>query len=478
MELKDKMQSCTLKIKDYCYRVKIERFCVQAETVEAAAVYDLVYVKKPVEQWHRMNLFFPKEYLEDGCVNGYTAKTAPIFMPNEVGGYMPASAAIPGLRRHGEEANSLFEALKRGYVVASPALRGRTLKDEDGRNFGKAPACIVDYKAAVRFLRELGESIPGDKEKIITNGTSAGGALSSLMGATGNAQDYQPWLEEIGAYDQRDDVFAASCYCPITNLDHADMAYEWQFDGIYEFQRKHMKKGEGNRPDFEMIDGQLSAEQIELSKKLSAAFPAYVNSLKLVEDGQILTLDENGEGSFKEALKKEILASCRRAMEKGESMEKEEWVTIQDGKAAAMDFSAYARTITRMKTAPAFDDVMENSPENSLFGNESEDARHFTAFAAENSHGNGEMAEDTLIKMMNPMEYILNRQGDQAHFWRIRHGEIDRDTGLAVSKILQLKLTEMGCEVDYHIPWHTPHSGDYDLKELFDWIDKIVKTVK
>ena len=31
----------------------------------------------------------------------------------------------------------------------------------------------------------------------------------------------------------------------------------------------------------------------------------------------------------------------------------------------------------------------------------------------------------------------------------------------------------IGCEVDYHSPWNTPHAGDYDLDELFAWIDGI-----
>ena len=29
-----------------------------------------------------------------------------------------------------------------------------------------------------------------------------------------------------------DDIFAASVYCPITDLSHADMAYEWIFSGV------------------------------------------------------------------------------------------------------------------------------------------------------------------------------------------------------------------------------------------------------
>ena len=79
---------------------------------------------------------------------------------------------------------------------------------------GKAPAFIVDYKAAVRYLRHNRKNLPaGDTEKIISNGTSAGGALSALLGATGNAEEYEPYLREIGAADERDDIFASNDYC-------------------------------------------------------------------------------------------------------------------------------------------------------------------------------------------------------------------------------------------------------------------------
>ena len=84
----------------------------------------------------------------------------------------------------------------------------------------------------MRFLHAFADDIPGDADKIITNGTSAGGALSSLMGSTGDHPDYEKYLEEIGAADASDAVFAASCYCPITNLEHADVKHEWQFHNM------------------------------------------------------------------------------------------------------------------------------------------------------------------------------------------------------------------------------------------------------
>jgi acetyl esterase/lipase len=54
---------------------------------------------------------------------------------------------------------------------------------------GKAPACIVDLKAAVRYLRRNHGLMPGGAERIVSHGTSAGGALSALFGATGNGAD-------------------------------------------------------------------------------------------------------------------------------------------------------------------------------------------------------------------------------------------------------------------------------------------------
>ena len=47
-------------------------------------------------------------------------------MPNAVGGYMPSQAMTPKVENG--KPNSVVYALSRGYVVASPATRGRTNK--------------------------------------------------------------------------------------------------------------------------------------------------------------------------------------------------------------------------------------------------------------------------------------------------------------------------------------------------------------
>lgn len=451
---------------------KVEEYTLFGETIHCRAWRDIPYVDRPVvPEYQRLNLFAPEVYYHGGTINGYTLATAPVFVPNTVGGYMPGPADEPREDRHNPgQGNAVFQALRHGYVVAAPAIRGRSQAG------GQAPACIVDYKAAVRWLHAFADRLPGNEDRIITNGTSAGGAISALMGATGDHPDYEPYLKELGAAQASDAIFAASGYCPITNLDHADMAYEWEFAGVYDYHRKHMRKSEGGRPGFEAIDGTLTERQRRISQELAAAFPAYVNSLGLKdENGAPLTLDADGNGSFKAFLERTVLDSARRAMAKGIDVSGKPWLRMRGGQPVAMDFGAYVREITRMKTAPAFDDVTMTSPENNLFGTADAPYRHFTAYSMAHSLPEGSMAPAQLIRLMNPMEYLSDAAAVKASHWRIRHGECDRDTSLAISAILTLKLREYGYPVDYHSPWDTPHAGDYDLDELFAWIDAICK---
>lgn len=113
------------------------------------------------------------------------------------------------------------------------------------------------------------------------------------------------------------------------------------------------------------------------------------------------------------------------------------------------------------------------TPENELFGTPDTKYRHFTAFSKEHSAVNGELADGQQIKMMNPMNYIADDKAVKAEHFRIRHGAIDRDTSLAISAMLTASLENHGVDVELQYPWGMPHAGDYDLEELFAWIDKI-----
>lgn len=151
----------------------------------------------------------------------------------------------------------------------------------------------------------------------------------------------------------------------------------------------------------------------------------------------------------------------------------QEWLTVKEGKVTDVDFSAYVRFRTRMKQMPAFDNTSLGTPENELFGNADTQFRHFTEFSASHSKAGGEMAEEPQIRMMNPMYYIEDEKADKARHYRIRHGSVDRDTSLAISAMLALKLKNQGVDTDLAYPWGLPHAGDYDLEELFAWIDEI-----
>ena len=465
---------CKLKFDDKKYTV--ETITLDGKTLKYRAFENIIYVKNPVDaNFQKLSIFVPETYYEGKLIGKYNLKTAPIFLPNTVGGYMPGLPERPGINKFIGKPNATFFALLKGYIVVSPGARGRGLKDENGNYTGTAPACIVDLKAAVRYIRYNKNTIPGDLEKIISNGTSAGGALSSLLASTGNHPDYEPYLNELGAANERDDIFAASCYCPITNLENADKAYEWEFCGINDYHKIKFESVEGSpRPKITHINGTMTEFQKELSSKLKVLFPEYLNGLNLKSpDGTYLTVDNNGNGTFKDYVKSFIIKSAQKELEKGTDLSDLQWITINNNAVTEIDFDKYIEFRTRMKDTPAFDNISMGTPENELFGSPKIQYRHFTEFSKNNSAVNGELAEESQIKLMNPMNYISDKNCDTAKHFRIRHGSIDRDTSLAISAILSATLEMNGIDVDYAIPWGVPHSGDYDLDDLFAWIDKI-----
>jgi hypothetical protein len=76
-----------------------------------------------------------------------------------------------------------------------------------------------------------------------------------------------------------------------------------------------------------------------------------------------------------------------------------------------------------------------------------------------------------VIRMMNPMNYV--GEAATAQHWRIRHGAADRDTSLVIPLLFATLLQNRGYSVDFASPWGIPHSGDYELDDLFAWIDGI-----
>jgi len=462
---------------------------VNGVTMTYRAFENRVYVQQPVDvSYETINIYVPEAYFHDETVNGYSAKSAPIFLPNSIGGYMPGPAGTLKSGPFGDGPSVALVALSKGYVVAEPGARGRTLKDTSGHYTGKAPAFIVDLKAAVRYLRHNKGVIPGDTEKIISNGTSAGGAASALLGASGDSNDYEPYLKALGAANEQDDIFAISAYCPITNLEHADMAYEWLFNGVNNYTQSPQMGGPGGPsapgggmpqlmgpavPGGNGAMANMSQAQIKASAELKVMFPAYLDHLGLKgPDGSVLSLDGNGNGTFKDYLESFVIASAQSALAAGKDLSKLDWLNVKDGKVTGMDIKKYAVYATRLKSTPAFDGFALHTGENGLFGTKDTDALHFTAYSSKRGK-KAPLADQRIIKMVNPMNYIGT--ATSAKHWRIRHGAVDRDTSLAVPVILATLLKNKGFDVDFAIPWGRGHGGDYDLNELFAWTDMICK---
>ena len=462
---------------------------VDNKEIKYRAFEYIPYVANPIDiDQQYMNIYVPEEYFNNGTINGYNTQTAPIFMPNAVGGYMPSQAMTPKVENG--KPNSVLYALSRGYVVASPATRGRTNKASDGNFIGKAPAVIVDLQAATAYLHANDSTMPGNANRIITNGTSAGGALSLLQGATGNNSDFQPYLQALGAATAATNVYAVSAYAPITNLDAADMAYEWSYKGITSFNKVTMGQGElpqanvgGNTapPQRTTQRVNLNADDVAYSNLLSEHFPEYVNNLQLHDSmGRVLKLDKNGNGTFKNYVKAFIIDAANKAQAKGTDLSKHTYF-VRDNKTGAIkdiNWEAYNQFVSRSKAPGAFDSRSNDSGENNLFGTSATDNNHFTITAAlhDTTPNQDVYVENAkIVTMMNPMNYLGSPAATNARYYRIRYGTADSNTSVAIPLIVGTRAQNLGYNVDMATPFGVDHSGDYDLDELFNWMDNIVK---
>ena len=458
------------------------------------ALEGIVYCEKsPAPELQCMNLYVPLCYRnQDGSWNmearcgGYTGLTAPVILENGIGGYAE-SRPLPLTGRHGD-GRQFTDA---GMVYVSPGARGRQTKDADGRWIGKAPMGLCDLKAAVRFLRHNSGKFPGNTERIVSVGVSAGGAMSALLGVTGNCGRYLPYLEASGAcLTERDDVFAAQCYCPILDLEHSDMAYEWMFSGIGTYEGRPGAEG-----------GMLTAFRAALSEKLAGRYVRYFNGLGLKEPvhGRPLLLSADGQGGTAMEYLDGILRRAAAKYEKktgaitGELSDMQE--SEDDKKVPALRRLEQGHLL-RLKSCPAFDGLELLEAENEEFGDETHEALHFDAILSEvlwelkeafpeeyeaclgryEDHGSEECLRERMF-LMNPLNFFgkETKTAVSSHF-RIRVGTKDGHTSFTTAMILALKLMERGgSSLDYEMVWNARHEkADYE-GELLQWVMRITK---
>ena len=230
------------------------------------------------EKYETLGIFVPAAYMNakdngDGtftctinnqaAVKGYTADSAPIVIPVNTPGYSAMAAPTDYVT----DSASYTDA---GFIYVAAGCRGRD---------AGAPAGVTDLKAAIRYIRYNDGVIPGDVDRVFSFGMSGGGAQSALLGATGDSEDYEPYLTVIGAVSGVSDAVTGSmCWCPITELDYADEAYEWNLGNT--------------RTD-------LTEKEQTLSNGMAEAFAQYINDLGLKDSsGNVLTLTESEEGIY------------------------------------------------------------------------------------------------------------------------------------------------------------------------------------
>lgn len=222
----------------------------------------------------------------EGTINGFTAKTAPMVFPVNTPGYSAQQA--PTTYSY-DEVSSYLQA---GFIYIYAGMRGRDNGYDASGNLiysGGAPWGVTDMKAAVRYVRYNKDVLPGNTDNLFVFGMSGGGAQSAVIGASGDSELYFPYLESIGAamYDANgqyisDAVNGVMAWCPITNLDYADEAYEW------------------NMGQFASTDTRAATTWTSaLSKDLATAYAEYINELGIKdENGNVLVLETSADGIY------------------------------------------------------------------------------------------------------------------------------------------------------------------------------------
>ena len=376
-----------------------------------------------------------------GGLGGWDGKTA-VAASN----YRGADIVNGGVYVSNSDTDKKGAALARGFVYVNMASRSRGATApagaySDGVYQGKAPAAIVDAKAAVRYLRLNDSLMPGSGSRIVVNGTSGGGAQSTQLGATGDHADYLPYLKAVGAAgidtsgksSISDSVYAVVAYCPIQDMGSADLAYEWMFNVLGTRAAVSADQKAGLIVDASGTELVRAANPDPAgSTALMNKFLAYQASLGLKnDDGTALTTD-----NMLTALQTEIQKAASAYVKSGKSIVafnangmaaangvaggsgtlsyKNDFIDVDSaGTVKSFDMSSYLKFVAkqaRLKAMPSFDQVGQTAilattatadttstgapiygnyhgGESNLFGTAAQVYANFTEYAWDNNNG-------------------------------------------------------------------------------------------
>ena len=511
----------------------------------------VVYVANPASlDYETLGIYVPGAYLEatangdgtytasvkpDAQVGQFTAATAPYVLPVNTPGYN-ASQAPSWL------ADGIASYTQAGMIYLQPGIRGRdNTTDSQGQEVvGGAPWGVTDLKAAIRYVRYNKDLLPGDTDKIVSFGHSGGGAQSAILGASGDSTLYNPYLEALGAAMKdkegnpiSDAPYGTMTWSPITSLDYADAAYEWNLG--------------------QFADSNTRAEGTftqALSQDLAKEYANYINQLGFKHEGQALTLTESSEGiytqgSYATYLEGVVNQSLNNFLDDtsfpytsdgagpGVSTEsvtyetaqayidslnaETQWVTYDAAANRAKisslaDFAKYVKTAS--KSVPAFDALDRSLAENAVFGVADANELHFDQLVARLLKNNQAKYEsltdwnsqyvtdfesdlaktDSLGKtiaerqdLYNPMFYLTSaysgyQTSKPAPHWRIRSGLSQGDTALTVETNLALALENQANgtvkSVDFATVWGqgntTAERTGHASANFIQWVQEIV----
>lgn len=511
----------------------------------------VVYVANPTSlDYETLGIYVPGAYLEasdngdgtytasvkyDAQVGQFTAATAPYILPVNTPGYN-ASQAPTWL------ADGIASYTQAGMIYLQPGIRGRdNTTDSQGQEVvGGAPWGVTDLKAAIRYVRYNKDVLPGDTDKIVSFGHSGGGALSAILGASGDSTLYNPYLEALGAAMKdkegnpiSDAPYGTMTWSPITSLDYADAAYEWNLGQFADSNSR--------------AEGTFTQA---LSQDLAKEYANYINQLGLKHEGQALTLTESSEGiytqgsyaTYLEGVVNQSLnnfladtsfpytsdgagpggstesVTYETAQAYIDSLNAEaQWVTYDAAANRAKisslaDFAKYVKTAS--KSVPAFDALDRSLAENAVFGVADANELHFDQLVARLLKNNQAKYEsltdwnsqyvtdfesdlaktDSLGKtiaerqdLYNPMFYLTSaysgyQTSKPAPHWRIRSGLSQGDTALTVETNLALALENQANgavkSVDFATVWGqgntTAERTGHASANFIQWVQEIV----
>ena len=225
----------------------------------------------------------------------YTAATAPVILNTGAAGYGNSSNTTAATTYAAE-----------GYINVSCGNRGKqdSYTDAAGETVytGDAPSCLVDQKAATRFVKFniLLGNLPGSVDYWVSTGGSGGGAHAAMFAATSNNPDFYDYQIEVGAvgvYDNGDGTYCTTvtidgeeveisdgawgcvAYSAITSLYEADMAMAMEYT---------------LNPDFNFN----TDFQAALAACLSEEYMDYINGQNLTVDEAEVGFDLDGDGAL------------------------------------------------------------------------------------------------------------------------------------------------------------------------------------